>query len=621
LPKVPFIPKKHGFHFRNNFKNPVVVYPFFISLETRGRCGGMAYGALDYYFAGLPIPTHTEKDFIATGGVPPDGSTLADYIYARLIDSFRQRTASKYISWSQAEDHDTWVWGKGVTRMTREDEFPLLRRHIDNNNPVVLGLIKARHTWDVGDNHQVVAYGYDFDSSGNITVYIYDNNLPDLEAILSMGPGNSPVTETVYGYYWDTWRGFFVHDYTRVWPPYKDIALSRGIWVSSWTPRLGERFDCQYTIKNYGEFPSHISSLHLLVRGPSGEILDHLLGSDAVNDPIAPNQEIRIFKANNSFGTTRGKYKISAAYFSKQNEWAGIPTGERDTASEVTVTIPGIEVNIEPNPITIEVGVRTPIKVRAVDSETNADVRGSVKIDDDPNTYDTNTFFDYTFRGKHHNVWVTAPQYPPAAVSFDVLLHNLNVRVDPFPVPVGQVVQVTVYTKDDRTDAQVDGKVEIYDTRRQPGDPPMPQDGYPTNRGFDYIFRTLPVVRGVSATGRAVAPDYNEAIVLFAEPPKLKEEKDTKEEKETQKDTMKEKEAMKEKEDDMANLVTGIRDIRVPVTDREIVRILSERIANIEERIASGTAFIGSEERPPVGKREKKKTTNSKKPMEEDNPK
>jgi hypothetical protein len=97
--------KKTGFHFANRFVNEVVIYPFGIHQETRGRCGEMAYVALDCYFAGLPIPTHTTEDFKSIGEVTPNGSTLSDYIMARLLDSFRQPTSNKYLTWTQAEDH------------------------------------------------------------------------------------------------------------------------------------------------------------------------------------------------------------------------------------------------------------------------------------------------------------------------------------------------------------------------------------------------------------------------------------------------------------------------------------------------------------------------------------
>src|SRR5438132_8353868 len=80
MPRNKFDPKKHGFAFANQFVNHVLTLPDGQEITTRGRCGGMAFAALDYYFAGLPVP----KNVI----LPPDGTLLADYIMKRLIDSF-----------------------------------------------------------------------------------------------------------------------------------------------------------------------------------------------------------------------------------------------------------------------------------------------------------------------------------------------------------------------------------------------------------------------------------------------------------------------------------------------------------------------------------------------------
>ena len=69
MPLTDFDPAVHGFGFPNSFVNQVVSLPNEVyrllpgvlrraipggNLETRGRCGGMAYAALDYYHAGRP---------------------------------------------------------------------------------------------------------------------------------------------------------------------------------------------------------------------------------------------------------------------------------------------------------------------------------------------------------------------------------------------------------------------------------------------------------------------------------------------------------------------------------------------------------------------------------------
>ncbi len=74
-----FTAKTHGFHFGNSFENKIIDIPNLVSLTMHGRCGGMAFASLDYYYAGLPIPTHIASDF-PNGATPADNSVLAKYI-------------------------------------------------------------------------------------------------------------------------------------------------------------------------------------------------------------------------------------------------------------------------------------------------------------------------------------------------------------------------------------------------------------------------------------------------------------------------------------------------------------------------------------------------------------
>jgi hypothetical protein len=213
--KVGFNPQQHGFHFRNAFVNRIATIPEFGTVTTLGRCGGMAYAALDYYLANVPIPAYTGANY-APDGVPPDGNWLADYIYVRLMNSFFTPSALNFPAWTVHSDHQTWFY-KGVTLWTKEDEFPKLRDRLDGGTPVVLGLVGADNLADIGlKNHQAVAYGYDFyPGAGIMNVYIYDNNHPDQEVILSSDPGN-PHFQASTG---EDWRGFFVQDYVHSNPP------------------------------------------------------------------------------------------------------------------------------------------------------------------------------------------------------------------------------------------------------------------------------------------------------------------------------------------------------------------------------------------------------------------
>lgn len=218
MPRTGFRPQQHGFHFDNDFVNKTATLPGFGSIQTRGRCGGMAYAALDLYTAGVPVPPDT--------ALPADGTPLADYIYRRLLDSFLSPSAVQFVSWTLHADHDSWFF-KGVTRWTREDQLPRLRGLIDAGRPVALGLVGARDLGDVGNkNHQVVAYGYDLDEPTQaIRIYIYDNNSHDQEVVLSTDPGNPGVDASNRA---EPWRGFFLQSYSPVAPPAALLPAAAG---------------------------------------------------------------------------------------------------------------------------------------------------------------------------------------------------------------------------------------------------------------------------------------------------------------------------------------------------------------------------------------------------------
>jgi hypothetical protein len=150
----------------------------------------MAFAALDYWFAGLPVPSHRAEDF-PDRAVPSDGTRLADFIHKRLFDSYATWSARQFLTWSLAEDHPTW-WSAGVARLTA-GELPRVRRSLDAGRPVVLGLIAARTLEEVARNRQVVAYGYDDDGAGTgggapTRLFVHDSHHPDTEVLLGFEP-------------------------------------------------------------------------------------------------------------------------------------------------------------------------------------------------------------------------------------------------------------------------------------------------------------------------------------------------------------------------------------------------------------------------------------------------
>jgi hypothetical protein len=215
MAKTDFAPKLNGFHFGNYFVNNILQIPVYGQITSLGRCGGMSFSALDFYFAHQMVPRSTNQDFAATGSVPPDGTPLADYIYRRQIDSFLTPSAAKFVTWSVTPDGPSFLL-RGVDSWTKQDEYPKLRMAIDAGKPVPLGLVVATDLSGLPHNHQVVAYGYDLDATGKPSiVYIYDNNHPDQEVTLTARTDSPGWAESTG----EQWRGFFIQDYTPQSPP------------------------------------------------------------------------------------------------------------------------------------------------------------------------------------------------------------------------------------------------------------------------------------------------------------------------------------------------------------------------------------------------------------------
>ncbi|MCL4251973.1 MAG: hypothetical protein KJ065_27725 [Anaerolineae bacterium] len=240
MPRTGFHPVDDGFKFRNDFVNPIINIPLLgVDVETSGRCGGMAFLALDYWYNKLPIPETT--------ALPRDGTLLADTIYARLADSMLAN-GWRFFEFMNMLDHPTQLRGKGAARVTREDEFPKIRASIDAGMPCALGLAKAREIGQLGNDHWVVCHGYT--TNGSISrLLIYDNNYPDKEVILEFtteyDPGNRSVRHSLSGV---EWRGFFMGAYAprRPWymnggialkesnaAPVHQIKAGAACWISS----------------------------------------------------------------------------------------------------------------------------------------------------------------------------------------------------------------------------------------------------------------------------------------------------------------------------------------------------------------------------------------------------
>jgi hypothetical protein len=212
MPTTTFDPVIHGFRFANRFRNNIARLPNGATIRTSGRCGGMAFASLDIFHAGQAAPRHDWTGF--ERDVPPDGTPLADYLFRRLMDSFIEPSAVRFLAWTLLPDDRTFIF-KGVTAWTA-DEIPRIRHSIDAGQPVALGLVGASHVKDIGKlNHQAVAIGYTV-VPGGVDLAVYDNNTPNTTVTLSWRRGVDGVRANNRK---APWRGLFAHAYAPKVPP------------------------------------------------------------------------------------------------------------------------------------------------------------------------------------------------------------------------------------------------------------------------------------------------------------------------------------------------------------------------------------------------------------------
>ncbi len=182
-----FLPSRNGFHFNNAFPSvPDITIPIpFGRIElgdaSNGLCGGMVFAALDYFVAARPIPDIT---------TPPTNNPLFDYIFHRLLDSFNLPLGLvHYITLMQPDYPDAentlskqGIGPHGRSWHTIRQEWPAIKTILDTGQPCPLGLIrvKTKDVSQIGNNHQVLATGYDVNDD-NLIIYIYDPNYHDFD--------------------------------------------------------------------------------------------------------------------------------------------------------------------------------------------------------------------------------------------------------------------------------------------------------------------------------------------------------------------------------------------------------------------------------------------------------
>lgn len=146
--------------------------------QAYGLCGGMAFSALDYYTAGMPIPPGTAQPTYSDSA----GKKLRDYLVRRQVDSLKDNLPT-ILLWIAilhlVPSSPFFKSGAPWLFEQTKEQWKILKSQLDNQQPTPLALIGTNP--DPCENHQVLAYKYEeFSEMGvpKIRLHVYDMNCP-----------------------------------------------------------------------------------------------------------------------------------------------------------------------------------------------------------------------------------------------------------------------------------------------------------------------------------------------------------------------------------------------------------------------------------------------------------
>ena len=193
LVSTDFRPSRDAWRFRNKWGDAPYTLPGLEGtlLDQRygnagnGLCGGMVFGALDYFYAERQIP----MDAMAP---PDDQDPLFRYLVRRLFATFDPASVSLMVAltndaYPDADDEGLSAIGLASSRaavMARE-EWPLIRADIDAGRPSPVFVQTGQSLVPfaaLGQCHQVLAYAYDV-SGDDVVLHVYDPNTPPGEGL------------------------------------------------------------------------------------------------------------------------------------------------------------------------------------------------------------------------------------------------------------------------------------------------------------------------------------------------------------------------------------------------------------------------------------------------------
>jgi hypothetical protein len=179
---VNFVPSRHAFSFANVWPDepalsvPTPLRRLGVGNAARGLCGGMVFAALDYWHASVEPPAN----------LPDLGEPLFRFIVWRLIQSWHFPTGvARYYYWMNLPDGDAerrlarriHSRRRGLHARTMAEQWPRIRAQLDAGQPTPIGIVTVAgaNPWQLGRNHQVLAYGYQL-AETEVTLQVYDPN-------------------------------------------------------------------------------------------------------------------------------------------------------------------------------------------------------------------------------------------------------------------------------------------------------------------------------------------------------------------------------------------------------------------------------------------------------------
>jgi hypothetical protein len=225
--RVPgFKPSTSGFRFTNQF--PAIPYTINVAginmpigNASNGMCGGMVFATRDYYEAGYLTPPPNVT--------PPTGGPLYNYLSRRLFDSFNLPGGPLtylHLMNPHLPDHETWLSNAGLAPRGRAwvmimQEWPKIKADLDRGrlSPMALIHVNSENALDMGNNHQVLAYGYTLNGN-DLVINLYDpNEQGDDNVTISLNIGDPQHTTEVRSSTGRPVFCFFQPGYTYVEPP------------------------------------------------------------------------------------------------------------------------------------------------------------------------------------------------------------------------------------------------------------------------------------------------------------------------------------------------------------------------------------------------------------------